>query len=910
MHKPARLLIFGLCLGLLAPGLVAAEKSQEYFVRQEAGEALLIRINAFEAEIDVRVFAPEHRLLLSSAMPQSRLVPIFQFIDSSDKPRQLDIEVSSVLNTANSKFDIEITRLSVWDQRSASLERAYKLLSFAMQSGSTISAADWTVRINSLMTAGSIFQQYGMRELRFWSAYLVAHLVHHRLHDENLALGLVRELLADLSGSRWQETELAALQLHSAVLIALRRSGVFQTASSGPDPIQSALLIAAQRAEAMGYHYEKAQAIRQSAVEYENQSQLPRALEQFQLALGIADSIGANGLATGIRESIAQIHTGQGNDPATSRVLRELETQLAADGGDELAVNLLQQGQIFIRSYLYPQAIEVLLQALDFENDSSIRSQVNLELAKAHHETGYAADARAFLQAAGVAPLRVQTYFSQGNESAPAGVSGLTESLYRKVQALATAGKHRQAIGVLEQLIDEVLFWRLSVPGVLGAWYWRQHEKLFARYLEQQAMVSGSKQDHALESLLALSKLRYSVSHSDSRQAPDSLRVLLVQRGNTSNIDDVAALDGRIEAEKTKLLSLFKSNIGFLSKAGLQIYMDSLGSNEAVLTYHITESEAHLWIVRHNGIEQRKLVNAAGLHAALHGMGSDNRSPGYASLTPFTVERMSWLGEQLLGPISSLLPDKVYLVASGPLSGLPFDALRLNNRAVVEEHMIVNLLSFPENPKPNVSLKFAPPRNVFLAGHPQGFSAGFATRLETSAEIQTVTDIFRGPGLHIIQAAALLPDEFQGDRFAQADLAHLTMPASIDLGHTERSVLELSEAVRGFGGIPFKQADIRALHLQSKLVFVSASQVLGVARSSMSTQAGVVSAFLDAGAKAVIASLWTEPGGVEDAFIADFYRHLEATEDIASAMSITQRELLQNQQPDYLDWARYQVFID
>jgi len=500
-------LVCGLVLGLASFSATAAQIKQEYFVRQAADEALLIRVSAYEAEVESSVFAPEQRLLLSSAMPQSRLVPVFQFIDTTSKPRQLELAVSSGLSTANSKFEIEFTRLAAWDNRSAALERAYRMLSFGMQKSSSESAADWTVKINSLMSAGSTFSEYGMQELRLWSAYLTAHLVQHRLHDYNLVLGLTRELLADTRGTRWQDIELGALQLRSAAYIGLRRSGALQTSASDPDPVQTALLKTAQRADAMGYQFEKAQAINLSALEYEDQSSFPMALEQFQVALKIADSIGDDVLAKNIREHIARIHAGQGDDPATNKVLQEIEIQLTADGGgDELALNLLQQGQIFIRNYRYPKAIEVLTQALGFENDSSIRRQVNLELARAHFETGQRDAMMAYFQAAGIKNQQALTPQSSGIRHA-------AEATYLKARSFTRDGRRREARDTLEKLIDQVLFLRQSLPGVLGAWFFERHEDLINDYLALQNS-SGS------QALLALSKIRYATKSSEMMTIP------------------------------------------------------------------------------------------------------------------------------------------------------------------------------------------------------------------------------------------------------------------------------------------------------------------------------------------------------------------------------------------------------
>ncbi len=891
--------------GLASSAVPAAQISQAYFIRQEADEALMIRINAFEAEIEASVFASERRLLLSSAMPQSRLVPIFQFIDTSTKPRQLDIEVSSRLSTANSKFGIEVTRLSAWDKRSAALMQAYSLLSFGMQLSDVDTAANWTVKINSLMNAGATFRQYGMQELRLWSAYLAAHLVQYRLHDHNMVLSLTRELLADTRGSRWQEIELAALQLRSAALVGLRRSGKLRASASDPDPVQAVLLKAAERADSMGYDFEKAQAIRQSALEYASRSLFPKALEQFQLALEIADSIGADQLATGIRENVAQIHAGQGDDPATNKVLQEIETQLVAEGsGDELALNLLQQGRIFIRSYRYPQAIEVLLQALGFENDSSIRGQLNLELAKAYFETGQSTESQAYLKAAGVSGQRAAAYFLQGDQAAASRLSGLgyrTEAMYQKARSLVGKGQRSKAIGVMESLIDEILFLRQTLPGVLGAWYWERHEQLFDFYLGLQMVGTSQDGAAALESLLALSKMRYSESAGAVAQDTDALRVLLAQAESVASSTNADGLNAGVDQALKALRQPFNAEYGFLSKRAIRKFLQSLDADEALLTYHLTPSAAYVWLGRDGKVRQRKILNPQKLYADLETAGKGFAAP-------------AGLGIRLLGPVADGLPETVYVLPSGPLMLFPIEALRINDRYLAERHRIVNLLSFPARQNPQTRLQPEPPQRVFLAGHPEDFSASYATRLDTSAEIRAVTDIFRGPGLHIIQGAALLPDEFQGDRFANANLVHLSMPASIDLGQPERSGLELSEAVRGFGRVPFRQADIRSLKLQSSLVFLSASKTVGRPRSSLSTQAGVVSAFLDAGAGAVIAGLWTtgaRKAGAGDDLVTDFYRNLQASGDIATALTAAKRQSLQKDSGrESIDWARYQVFTN
>jgi len=688
-----------------------------------------------------------------------------------------------------------------------------------------------------------------MLELYLWTSYLAAHLVQNRLHDYNLVLGLVREILAATRGTRWQDIELAALQLRSAALIGLRRSGALQVSASDPDPVQTALLKFAEHANAMGYQFEKAQALNLSALEYQHQSSYPMALEQFQLALGIADSIGDDVLAKGIRENMAQIHAGQGDDPATNKVLQEIETRLAVDGGgDELALNLLQQGRLYIRNYRYPQAIDVLTQALLFENDSSIRKRVNLELARAHFETGQSDAMTGYLQTAGIENRQISTYFLADYKAAvanPAGIRHALEREFLKARSLTGKGRGAEAAGVLEQLIDRVLFLRQSLPGVLGAWYIERHEDLIGDYLSLQ-------QGNGMQSLLALSKIRYSTKPPELKADTDALRAQLVQRENAEPGESIARLNSNIDQQMNTLRMQFRNEFSFLSETGLRTHLNSLGDGEAVLTYHLTNSAAYLWLARNGKVQQRKLANPRKLYTLLQDSAGGNSLPAGVAF----VSLMDDLGKQLLSPVMDRLPQTIYVVPAGLLSGFPLDALRLRNQYLLERHSVVNLLSFPSNLNPSASLKSPGSQDVFLAGDPQDFVGSYATRIESSSELKTVADIFIGPGLHIIQGAALLADEFQSEHFKQAKLVHLTMPGVIDLGDATHSSLQLSEPIRGLGRTLLRPADIRGLHMNNNLVYLSATRATGFPHSAAAYQLGIVSDLLQAGGDAVIARFW------------------------------------------------------
>jgi CHAT domain-containing protein/tetratricopeptide (TPR) repeat protein len=996
----------------------------EYFVQQAPDEDILITINAFEAEFESVISGEAGKVLVISGIPGSRLVPVFQYVLSAGKGRQLDIKVNSSLNTGRSQFGLELTRLTIWDERSKAVARAYQLLSFGMETSRSTSAADWSVKIDSLLNAGRVFQQFGMKEMRLWSNYIAAHLIHFHLHDHGIVYNMTREILTDLKGSRLQKVELATLKLQSAALIGLKRSGTLNVRANTPDPVQAALSRVAVLANSMGFYFEQAWAFNTSGVEYAVDLDYARALQQFQLAVQIADSVGDSELAKDIRESTVQIHAAQGNTPASGEVLREIETQLVEEGGgDELALNLLAQGRLLIRNYLYDQAADVLSQALAYENSSGIRRQINFELARVFYETGrldesmvslrlakinmdgsqqkrintvidvgeglrimsdihrakgefaqmrkarnaqgrYKPIAANYLYQQGLDELaqtdrtrqKAQSLFRRSHEAATnSGLVDLKHLSHLQVCALGNTGnglcsnaglrtaytslldsgiprlsaqamvlwaqiqvlngQHSAAIDVMSRLVDEIHFLRLELPGVLGAWYREHRETMFEYYLGLMVSDSAhSVRDEASASLLALSKIRQiekdvgsdSILNTDSGKT-ELLRIQLAQRAKPEPRQNLTVLTNEVNRGLSTLRLPFKKKYAYLSKTGLQKYLRSLTANERLLTWHISRSSAQVWIGQKSRVQRFNIANPASVYKALQEARQNLANTGISSFNA----RMDALGKRLLEPVARLLSDNIYWVPAGPLLGFPLDALRLNGRYLAESHSVVNLLSFPANINPGASLQTGPLKNVFLAGNPQDYTGDYAVRLETSPEIRSVTDIFVGPGLRIVQGAALLPDEFQSVDFLKANLVHLTMPGIVDLRHPGQSRLELSESEYAPGRTSYGPKDIRSTKLNARLVFLSKARLENQPLSAFASHPGLISDFAVSGARSVIADLWASDGARADAFVRNFYRELNASGNAATAMSAAKRQYLFSHSKDGLfDWAGYQLFID
>jgi CHAT domain-containing protein len=266
----------------------------------------------------------------------------------------------------------------------------------------------------------------------------------------------------------------------------------------------------------------------------------------------------------------------------------------------------------------------------------------------------------------------------------------------------------------------------------------------------------------------------------------------------------------------------------------------------------------------------------------------------------------------LLGPVSGLLPARVYLLPSGPLRAVPIDALRLDGRYFAEDHEVVNLVSLGSIPRRAPVLPAGFRERVFVAGNPQEQGDPFNLEFRLSPEIAAVTDQFVGPGLHIVQGVALRKDEFQDERFTGAALVHLALAGTLNLDLPDRSRLLLAPPVdRGVELRSFlAPGDVRGFDLAASLVVLSGAVVAGQGQSPLDRRLAFVADFLEAGSAAVLVSLWPTGERVNADFAAALYHGLLEQPDIASVLAATKRaQIAADRRTNLPTWAGFQLFI-
>jgi hypothetical protein len=184
---------------------VSGARPAEYMVYQYPNVALVIKIEAAETEFDAEIYGPENALIKSSEVPLSRIGPLYQFVESVDKPRQLMIKITPSRPVDRSRVNMELIQLPDRDWKSASFGQAYKLLSHATEKVHSNDSTTWSMKVYTLTDAARAFAGLGWEEMRLWSEFYAAHLVLHKLNDVLMAMELVSELqgAARARRARW-----------------------------------------------------------------------------------------------------------------------------------------------------------------------------------------------------------------------------------------------------------------------------------------------------------------------------------------------------------------------------------------------------------------------------------------------------------------------------------------------------------------------------------------------------------------------------------------------------------------------------------------------------------------------------------------------------------------------------------
>lgn len=480
---------------------------------------------------------------------------------------------------------------------------------------------------------------------------------------------------------------------------------------------------------------------------------------------------------------------------------------------------------------------------------------------------------------------------------------------------LESRGVAAKALVALEELVKEIRLYRSSLPGVLGAWYWESRERVFTTYMDLILKRAHSQQQMA-DALVTLDQLRNlentkrghsgSSGDSETEYKVEEIRTLLARMSRTR--DDATRQElGRTIDQRLLALGNGRGNELAQDKHLLE-GLASLPPDTAYLTYHFSGSDGWAWIATRQGMQLVRLGDAQPILELLSKVQQGFRVVGNSDLD----QQLDELGALMIGSLGVSLPPNIFLGSTGALAGFPFEAIRHNGRYIAQDHVVINVLSLAAlNDTISFTQKVDEWESVFLAGAPIVNGNDFVTLAGAESEIEDIAQLFGKYSVHKFSGENLQRASFSEPVFNEADLIHIASHGSINLDYPELSRLELSAGLDNDGPEFLTPLDIRQIPIRAGLVALGACETTGMNAFTFDSNLGFLSEFLQAGADAVVATLWPVSDLHTRDFMLDFYSALLNGMEIPEALTLTKRSYMKAAQPKGTQgWAAYQLYVN
>jgi len=326
----------------------------------------------------------------------------------------------------------------------------------------------------------------------------------------------------------------------------------------------------------------------------------------------------------------------------------------------------------------------------------------------------------------------------------------------------------------------------------------------------------------------------------------------------------------------------------------------ALASDERVVQFHALPDRLVVWMVSPGGIESRTIdIKRTELDELVETFRNSIVRGRRAAIA--NAEK---LGDALIAPLNLAEGQRLIVVPHGPLHYLPFQALRVNGRYLIEAHPIAVV------PSMSIAAQLAqrPPRvaaALTAFGNPQ-----IAEKYDlpgAEAEVRRITQFF--PRNEIFLGAQATKTQFN-ETVGKAPIMHIAAHAQADEVDPLYSRILLANEN---GQQSFLEArEILDLPLQGTALVTLSACESGLGRVAGGDEVlGFPRAFLSAGASALIASLWPVSDEATEMLMDTLYRELAAGHDLQRAMQAGQLAVLHRTQTAHpFFWAPFNLIGD
>ena len=491
--------------------------------------------------------------------------------------------------------------------------------------------------------------------------------------------------------------------------------------------------------------------------------------------------------------------------------------------------------------------------------------------------------------------------------AAKMGKAGLAEGLYQESIALVN-GMIRRADtnNIQRQLLSEMSDVYSGYFALLC------EQKRYDRALQALEQVRGRVETEALE------------HHADRdvhQTSPDEqeLTQLNLSLINTEDPRERSSLISQIDNAELKISSSELAQETTVHPAHLADVQGSLSPSQVLIEYVLADHSSYAFAITRTSVMPYYLPSKSQIEADA----SLYRSEIKAQKTDPALARRLFL--ELLNPIKEYRdkPDLV-IVPDRALHLLPFTALLDGGSYVIQTHTVdvepsstvFDLLGKRQSYKANADMPYVgvaawtqptDTRNAIVRAITGPERSQLVPLPDSKLEVETVAQDLPKPSTILLGADAT-EGHFKDLSLESTEVIHLALHGYADLDYPDRSALIFAPDPSGKEDGLLQVREIRKLHLNAKLVTLSACDT-GVGPVGEAGVANLVNAFIEAGADSVVSTLWELEDHATEHLMVNFYSGLAQHARKVDALRTAQLDLLNQGLSPYF-WASFQIVGD
>jgi CHAT domain-containing protein len=388
------------------------------------------------------------------------------------------------------------------------------------------------------------------------------------------------------------------------------------------------------------------------------------------------------------------------------------------------------------------------------------------------------------------------------------------------------------------------------------------------------------------------------------QRAISELRLKLAGARSTSEVRQIRDQIFLVEQARwiTPEISILKAQSH--DPVGLEQVQRSLDPSAVILEYVLADPHSYCLVISRTDARIVPLADRQSIEALIAAYLKAVKAKASAKMEARA------LYDALLAPIPpAARKEHLVVVRDGPLHLIPFDGFIDNGgRYVAETHTVIYepsatsfylLTSQRHRPTSSAHVLLAvggvpySPTELKHASVTRGYEPEALSDLPASKDEVIAADAaLPGPGNLLLIGPRATESAFKQAATSQYGIIHLAVHGYASTTERNRSALVLlSDPAAGEDGF-LQASEIVQLRLNSDLVILSACDTAIGPIEGEEGIAALSSAFLLAGARSVVSTLWS----IDDTFslflMKQFYKHLAARETVAAALTAAKRDML------------------